>query len=519
MAGHSQTQGLIQELMMNAEVPPRTVITSANQDRLLTRQSLEFVSKLVGQRLGRKLAGDEFRLMIAYFNKVSPIKYYKMTYRKSITVMAGDFLAYYQKQQVDPDKDRVLGDQYQYKEMEYLYDDENMMKFSAFPKLWDYRQDNEKKDARRRDLASSAPPPSKDALGKSLIAMSETIQEFTSPTKIADIMAHLRSMNTTYQSISAPRETLVLDSRNRNVPNSSTYSISWNINMSDNNGRVGDVRVKFPIQQVIRMTCYPFWMWLASSAAGQGVQFNPYGLLTTNTPPKVRIFIEEMPAQNVQISVPRGINNELEIINYHFEADIVNSTGDVMNNQVLVQPNNYYTMQRPLSEIDTLTLSFYRDTYQIPIYPDNYTFSRIQKIGNIVILSGMTGANALTYKRILYANDPNYASLPVVYPIGISNLVNLSLLLYKTLVHISNLVTIYPDVNALLNDPNGLSMAISIAAFGDNLTLNDDLAIDVSTTSLAALGDFDIDIEYTVYFDAFAFTIPIEFICLEMPPN
>jgi hypothetical protein len=467
---------------------------------------VKYIANIIGKSENRVLAANEVVLIKNFLNEIRINDYIGEEYKNVCKSIAINFIKYYKRRN---QKEAMNVADYLREDVHHFTDDENRLKLALFPKL--------QFDDSNRVMSKSTSASKQDTFN-SVVDMARILEHITSSKSLDNITSVLKSLNTTYQSVNAPRQTLVLNSSNKNRSASDEFTVSWNVNKSDNLGAIGDVFVNFPIKEVIRMNLLPFRLWLAPASINDQILDYSTFFLGINNPPKIHIHIKEISGQGIFITLPES-NNKIRNIEYHFDMNIIQGSRQLTSSPVVLAQSGPYTLQKPLAQINTLSIQIYRDNILMPIIPDTFVYTRLRKVGNLITMSDAVGPEIDIYKKILYNNAPNYLTQPTRFPVGLGNLTDISTLTYKTLITALNMATPYPIVNKLLMSNKGINVKINVASFGDLLTVNDDLYIDITNTQLTTIPDFDIKINYTLIFNILSFSIPIEFICLEISPN
>jgi hypothetical protein len=180
---------------------------------------------------------------------------------------------------------------------------------------------------------------------------SEKLVEVTAK-NVVDIANMLGAFKTdslvTFQSITLPRRTILLDSRNRN-PAVSDYS--WNIVPYDSKQR-GEVGARDSISQIVEVRSGPFRIPIVP-----GSNMTYYD--------KVRVGIQQLNTQGVEIAAHLDYAEK----NYfHFEYE----TTAVSAGYLELRPVQSWKPAKVISMLDIITLNFYGNTDKIDFLPDRY---------------------------------------------------------------------------------------------------------------------------------------------------
>lgn len=173
----------------------------------------------------------------------------------------------------------------------------------------------------------------------------------------------------TYETVSLPRQTVVLDSINRIQDDSNTI-YSWYIHsMSYPIGNIGNQQIMEQIHEAVQMKIQPFWM-----PARQIPYFRT-----------IRMFVREIVTQAKQTTrFTNFTNTETVLTRYHFEFNIENYQDGRM---YLVPKNDKYTFRSPIKMLEKISVEFYNPYDLITLDPDRSNAFTLTA-GNPTTLSG-----------------------------------------------------------------------------------------------------------------------------------
>jgi len=511
----SMSNAKLLEIYAGGELLPRTPINSHNNTALYTKKSLGVMIKLVSTILERKCNQRDIRSIADFLNTVSATKYEGNSYQKALRMLADDYLEYIRPKDVDDD---LLLANYEQNESRFLTNDESLLKFSSFPKTHQSHIDEERRELRKSEI-DRTPPSTNDDANKSIVYLTEMIKNVLSEENRTAILTHLRGLQSTYQSVQIPRQSIRLDSRNRNIPTSNLYTLSWNLQFAGQGVELGNIKLKRPLQEVIKFNVKPFYFWLIQPYGGEPT----YGLLSGDldiNPMTITMQVTEFNAQGIQSSIPRE-NDLNKAYEYHIAFDPKAYRQDsTFQSRFCLVPLDEFTFMKPFAKLSSISIRFFFDFIPLMIMPDTFKYSSIVKVGTTMTISGMFGAIADQYKAAIYYGNPNFETLPVRYPKEIGILNKSNQLNYKTPLHILKVSTGNSITDTLLMSEIGWLATLSILADSDILTTDDTLVIDLSQDRLGLQPDFSItDGEILVTLDILATSLTMEFICLEMPSN
>jgi hypothetical protein len=508
------------EIFAGGELPPNNIITGRTSQALVTRKSVATVLELLKRTLRIKdVSKQDARDVINFMNNLSTPNYEGMTYAQSLTNIVRDYIKWRQLK-MDHDTDRKAIEQHEKKTIDTLTQDETPLKFSIFPKTHGTYFDTEERqkviDEHKLKTATN------DEVKIAIMTLCTQLSDVFSLDVRQQFLEKFHSMNVTYQSISTPHQTIVLDSRNKNTSTSDTYTASWNIKSLGTSNNTGDIYIKWPIEQVIRMEVNPFLMWITQPYGGIALlPNNPYGYYMSDFS-KIYMEVVEFDSQSVRAIIPRGGSHTTKHIDYHFELTPQQRT---FNERArLVSSSGNFTFQKPVAQVNSISVRFYWDFIPMPIIPDFFQFTNISKTGSSIKISGMTGPTAVLFKQIIYQiTGVNLVNVSQVkYPKFISQISNKTAQLYQTPIHITYVNTGNSTTDSYLITDNGFVAALNVDDQNDVLTVDDGLVINVPDSLLASQPDFNLTLTgpyVDVYLDALSFTLSLDFTCLEMPPN
>lgn len=180
-----------------------------------------------------------------------------------------------------------------------------------------------------------------------------------SPTKLMHqvpwdrFLKEMSKIAITFENVSLPRQSVILDSINRLYNNNSHTEYSWTIHGAVAlSGMLGNVQVRNEIHEAVRMTILPFWM-----PSRKNFYFRT-----------VRMFIKEFIVQSKETTrFVNFYNNDAVIDHFHFEFSVENYSGQRV---YLVPKNPTYTFRKPIQMVDKITTIF-TDPYNTIIFDDD----------------------------------------------------------------------------------------------------------------------------------------------------
>jgi hypothetical protein len=157
--------------------------------------------------------------------------------------------------------------------------------------------------------------------------------------------------NINFNNIALTHVTVPLDSRH-NLSRNST-EISWHLNGTGHEGRVGDVRIRKELEYVNLIEISPFYI--------PSVSFKDdyYGHIT--------MLIKEL--NNVGAHFSEFLSDGVHAVDYHFDFTV-----ERQGNRLLLKPTGPFIPTQHIARLDDITVSFRNPFQEIEFLPDRDSF-------------------------------------------------------------------------------------------------------------------------------------------------
>jgi hypothetical protein len=306
-------------------IDPESIITLDNFNILLTQVALTQIANRISAEINRKLEVSEIKFLHTLITRFPSYQLAGKKYNQIVSALAGIFISEsLARKNLSRDDEKEELSEYQKQELKQLTDDEHPYKISAF---------SDRRGDALVDRKSNVVTP--DMVNISLYEGMQVLKKTLSPDFINDIIKKNQTLYTTFTNINLTRQVLQFDTKNRLVSNNTERA--WNINISNVEGRRGDVRAQDTVQQVLAMKIIPF------DIPNCGI---------SNSYDTVRLFIKEF-----LIIVPNYLTlSEAHFNNYHFEFQVTTLPSGKLR---LTPKEPLYIFRQPIISVDHITMIFF----------------------------------------------------------------------------------------------------------------------------------------------------------------
>lgn len=401
MSGKPVRGGKKAYLIGEGALPSDTILNAASNHILVTSDSLRTIANFVTKQIKRKLAAGEIAQLDKFINQLPGSKFDGLTLVKAQESIAKQFIFRFKLwEEISEEQDNISSvlklneetdeptiDEAERAELMGLSDNENPLKYSMFHdrrgrSVVSRERAGEERIMRNRstpnnvlnsqgrdmednelDASEAAAVNARNQLRayKEMIKYLKMMNGTFNAETIGEIYARSTNSLQTFGSVNMPHQVMPLDSRFRLLDRTNDKTeYKWNINVSSDAGRPGDIRMQDTLTQVMAMTICPFWIPVSNA------RYQYYE--------KVRMFIKEFKAQSVQVN--EFIDGDMGQITrtnfYHFEFLVDRRE---VNRIHLIPICPTFTFRMPVAQVNTITVQFRSPFELIAWDPDRLYFT------------------------------------------------------------------------------------------------------------------------------------------------
>ncbi len=358
-------------------IPLNSSVTTDNYQVLVTQDAITDIANRISALTKRRMSPSDINDLVQLIEEsFPPAQLYGLKFTAAHDLLARSYVNRFNIASSLQDRSRNLSVpalvhldeesanmlEYQKKELNQFTDNENQIKYSVYAD----RRGNAIID-RDRVLGYRSSPdnlPSgfrldNEALANATYQTLKNVDSFLAPDSVDTMFRRFNQVWTTYSSVNLPRQSIQLDSRNRDVTDQIPNEYRWFIHSAGQIGYPGDVRSQDTIKEVMQMRIDN--MWIPASQVPKGY----YG--------KMRLLIKEFLSQSIYVTEFQDPNQNKPIQTYyHWQFDIVQTVGDRIR---IVPENPTYTFRRPFARVETITFLFYLPYEQMVLLPDRCVYT------------------------------------------------------------------------------------------------------------------------------------------------
>ena len=364
-------------------------ILNHNGHIIINKKNMQNILRCSDKKFGMGITRTYAKYIEQFLKNIKPQLLYGMSYWDAVEYISMNAIDEYKKEQLQYYNGPTINAQeYLKNSINDLTDNENPFKYGAMHHL----TGDSKKDAYNKSL--------EDVNGTSDRSTEDIFQMlvgFIDPENIDQILKRQRSYYIDFSNIALPHTSIFLD--NFYSINSNTGP-KWTLNFSGDEGRIGDLRIRDSLHNIILMRICPFWIPVIDD---RDIYYK-----------QITLSIKELSTDSIHYTQYKGINNDkIYTRQHHFIMDIENIESD---RAYLVPRCNTYIFHRPHVEVSSLTLELYNpyELYELGNVSSVYTLSTgavttltgdIHNLaaGDLIYIEGYTSSNSIDNNNI---NDP-----------------------------------------------------------------------------------------------------------------
>lgn len=365
-------------------------ILNQNGHIIIDKKNMQNILRCSDKKFGMRINTTYTKYVEQFLKNIRPEILYNMNYWDSIEYIAHTSIDQFRKEQIDYfNGPKINSQDYMQNAIKDLTDNENPFKYSAMHSL----TGDSKKDAYQKSLAES----NGDNNSRTIEDITNLLANFVDPENINQILKNQQSYYINFSNIGLPHTSIFLDNF---YANESDTTPRWVLNFSGDEGRIGDLRIRDNLHNIIMMKICPFWIPIVDERDIY------YKQITMN--------IQELSTDSIHYTQYKGLYGEkIYARQHHFIMDVEKTSND---RAYLVPRCDTYVFHRPHMDISSITIELFNpyEPYELRAISGTYVLStgaattltgnvHNLAVGDLIYIEGYTSSNSINNSNI---NNP-----------------------------------------------------------------------------------------------------------------